>query len=109
MTARCGRCGTSFVVDAPGRYPCPSCGVTNEVRAAPGAPPPAGSQPGPGGPPQAAPLLQPPPPPPPDVPSVRQKCPECEFEFIVGAIPVAVCPMCDTEVETGSPAPEAQE
>ena len=69
MNARCGRCGTTFAVNAPGRYPCPGCGVTNEVRSAAGAtpggfPPGGESGPPPGMPPVGtAPPNSPPPPP----------------------------------------------
>lgn len=94
MTARCPRCGTTFAVNGPGRYTCPGCGVTNEVRGGPGDLPPAAPPPGAGMPP-------PPVPPPPDPPSQRQTCPECSFTFIVGQIAVATCPMCDAEVPTG--------
>ena len=98
MKARCGRCGTGFEVTMPGRYACPACGVTNEVRD--GAPPVqgAGMPPGaPGAGPQG-------PPPPPETPSRRAVCPdpECGFGFIVGEVTVAPCPMCGTEVDTGS-------
>jgi len=94
VNARCPRCQTVFSVGGPGRYTCPGCGVTNEVRDAPhdgGAPP---------GPPGG--IMTPPPPPPPDPPSSKMACPECEFEFIVGAIAVATCPMCNAEVQTGN-------
>ena len=101
MKARCGRCGTEFEVLRPGRYACPACGVTNEVRA--GAPPATGGslQAGPHGAGPQGPLA--PPPPPPEQPSRRAHCPdkECGFSFIVGEIAVAHCPMCGTEVKTG--------
>lgn len=101
MRARCGRCGTGFEVMRPGRYACPACGVTNEVRA--GAP--SGGGPAPhAGPPGAGtqgPMA--PQPPPPERPSRRARCPDkhCGFSFIVGEIAVAECPMCGTEVKTG--------
>ena len=102
MRARCGRCGTGFEVMQPGRYACPACGVTNEVRA--GGPPGAGAGPH-GGPPPGAGPQGPiaPPPTPPERPSRRARCPdkECGFSFIVGKIAVARCPMCGTEVKTG--------
>ena len=114
MNARCGRCGTDFAVNGPGRYPCPGCGVTNEVRAAPDAAgggfPPGGNV----GPPDSAPAGVPPPltaapppgmPPAPEVPSKRVTCPSCEFSFIVGTITTATCPMCSTEVSTDLAAP----
>ena len=90
MRARCGRCGTGFEVMAPGRYACPACGVTNEVRG------PAGGAPG--GAPRPQDMV--PPPPPPEVPSQRARCraAECGFSFIVGDVKVAPCPMCGTEV-----------
>lgn len=95
MIVRCGSCRTQFDVPGPGRFGCPVCGSVNMVRSASeaGAP-----QPMPGGmPPQA------PPTPPPAPPSPRISCPECEFSFIVGAISVANCPNCGSEVETGYP------
>ena len=93
MRARCGRCGTGFEVMAPGRYACPACGVTNEVRGA------GGGGPGPGPRPQD----MVPPAPPPEAPSRRTKCPdaECGFSFIVGDVSVAPCPMCGADVATG--------
>ena len=112
MNARCGRCGTTFAVNALGRYPCPGCGVTNEVRSAAGAtpggfPPGGESGPPPGMPPVGtappnSPPPPPPPPPPPEVPSNRMSCPKCAFSFIVGAVAVVTCPMCSTELETGA-------
>lgn len=102
MRARCGRCGTGFEVVRPGRYACPACGVTNEVRGgAPGQPGP-GPQPGSHGVGPQGPMA--PPPPPTEHPSRRTRCPdkECGFSFIVGEIAVARCPMCDTEVKTGT-------
>ena len=102
MRARCGRCGTGFEVMRPGRYACPACGVTNEVRG--GAPPPQGAGPAPG-PHGAGPQgpIAPPPAPPPERPSRRAVCPdeECGFSFIVGDIALASCPMCGAEVRTG--------
>lgn len=108
--ARCGRCGTSFTVDGPGRYPCPGCGVTNEVREG-AAPPPSGGFPGPAAspPPGASPpsgIVTPPPPPPPDTPSQRIACPDCDFVFIVGSIAVATCPNCGKEVDKDGAAPD---
>ncbi len=93
MRARCGRCGAGFEVPAPGRYVCPACGVTNEVRGAEG--PGAGADPL--GPTAAPPLA----PPPPEAPSRRAACPdpECGFSFIVGDVEVAPCPMCGLEVD----------
>ncbi|MXZ68209.1 MAG: hypothetical protein F4X18_07065 [Acidimicrobiia bacterium] len=77
---------------APGRYACPACGVTNEVRG-------GGGGPGPGPRPQD----MAPPAPPPEVPSRRARCPdaECGFSFIVGDVSVAPCPMCGAEVVIG--------
>ena len=101
MRARCGRCGAGFEVMRPGRYACPGCGVTNEVRAGP----PSGGGVGPhAGPPGAGPQApMAPPPPPPEQPSRRARCPykDCRFSFIVGEIAVARCPMCSSEVKTG--------
>ncbi len=93
MRARCGRCGTGFEVMAPGRYACPACGVTNEVRGPAGGPPGAG--------PRAQDMA--PPPPPPEAPSRRTRCraAQCGFSFIVGDVNVAPCPMCGTEVRVG--------
>ena len=105
MTARCGRCGTSFTVSGPGRYPCPGCGVTNEVRGAEPPPSSDGIPPGVGQPPPG--IMTPPPPPPPDTPSQRLACPDCAFSFIVGSIAVATCPNCGREVKTGSEPAEA--
>ena len=95
MRARCGRCGAGFEVPAPGRYVCPACGVTNEVRGAP--------DPGAGADPFGQAAGPPPPPPPPEAPSRRAVCPdpECRFSFIVGDVAVAPCPMCGLEVNIG--------
>lgn len=101
MKARCGRCGTEFEVVRPGRYACPACGVTNEVRG--GAPPNHGAG-MPPGPHEAGPQgpMSPPPAPPSEPPSRRVVCPdeECGFSFIVGAVAVVPCPMCGSEVNT---------
>lgn len=94
MIVRCGACRTQFDVPGAGRFACPACGSVNQVRSAPGAPPPAA-----GAPPFAAP--PPPPPPKPEPPSPKISCPECEFSFIVGKIEKATCPNCGAEVETG--------
>ncbi len=94
MRARCGRCGAGFEVVGPGRYACPACGVTNEVRGGAAPPGPAGMGP-----------MEPAPPPlPPERPSRRVVCPdpECRFSFIVGDVAAAPCPMCGTEVDIGS-------
>lgn len=93
MRARCGRCGTGFEVMAPGRYACPACGVTNEVRGPAGGPPGAGPRP----------QDMAPPPPPPEAPSRRARCrdAECGFSFIVGDVNMAPCPMCGAEVRVG--------
>lgn len=102
MRARCGRCGSGFEVMAPGRYACPACGTTNEVRGA--AAPPGGMGPA-GGPPLGP---EPPPPPPPERPSARVRCreDECGFSFIVGDVSQAPCPMCGKMVDVGPrPAP----
>ena len=45
--------------------------------------------------------ILPPPPPAPEPPSPRITCSECSFSFIVGAIAVAPCPNCGSEVATG--------
>lgn len=97
MRARCGRCGAGFEVMAPGRYACPACGVTNEVRGPAGGPPGAP----PGGPRRAQDMV--PPAPPPEAPSRRARCrvAECGFSFIVGDVHVAPCPMCGAEVAIG--------
>ena len=87
----------------PGRYACPACGTTNEVRGAAG---PAGGM-GPGGMPPAGP--EPPPPLPPERPSARVRCgdEECGFSFIVGEVSEAPCPMCGKTVAVDPrPAPE---
>ena len=101
MRARCGRCGTGFEVVRPGRYACPACGVTNEVRGGSPGQPGVGPQQGPQGTGPQGPMAAPPPPP--ERPSRRARCPdkECGFSFIVGEIAVAPCPMCGTEVRTG--------
>lgn len=97
MRARCGRCGAGFEVMMPGRYACPACGVTNEVRGPAGGPPGAP----PGGPPRAQDMA--PPAPPPEAPSRRARCRivECAFSFIVGDVKLAPCPMCGAEVFIG--------
>lgn len=104
MRVRCGACGTQFEVAGPGRFACPVCGSVNVVRNG-AAPPNSGqnvggypSAPGVGGPGEP-PSAPPPPPPPPMLPKIP--CPECGFEFIVGEIAVATCPMCSAEVPTG--------
>ena len=86
MGVRCGRCGTQFLVEGAGRYPCPSCGAVNEVR------------------PSAAPepsLTVPPPAPAPMEPSPKVTCGECSFSFIVGDVAVAPCPNCGADVAVG--------
>jgi DNA-directed RNA polymerase subunit RPC12/RpoP len=83
MIVRCGRCRTQFEVPGPGRFSCPACGSANQVG---GAPP----EPGIVAPPSPAPE--------PDRPSPRVSCPECGFEFIVGDIATAPCPMCGAAV-----------
>jgi Zn finger protein HypA/HybF involved in hydrogenase expression len=85
MTVKCGRCQTPFEVTGPGRYPCPACGTSNDVRA-------GAEEPDRGG------LLAPPPPPEPDAPSPRVVCPECGVSFIVGDVSEAPCPNCGTAV-----------
>ena len=87
MGVRCGRCGTEFNVDGPGRFPCPRCQAVNEVRPAPAAEPS---------------LAVPPPTPKPAKPSPRAICQECSFGFIVGDIDVASCPNCGADVKIGA-------
>lgn len=102
MIVRCGACRTQFEVAGAGRFACPSCGSVNVVRdqTATG-PASAGAYPtAPGVPPT-------PPAPQPDRPSPRINCPDCAFTFIVGDIPVATCPNCGNEVQTGRGAPPA--
>lgn len=102
MRARCGRCGSGFEVMGPGRYACPACGTTNEVRGAAG---PGGGMGPAGGPP----LGPEPPPPPPERPSARMRCDdeECGFSFIVGDVSEAPCPMCGRTVAVAPrPAPD---
>ena len=103
MRARCGRCATGFEVIRPGRYACPACGVTNEVRGGSPGQPGVGPQPGPPGAGPPGQMSSPAPPPPPERPSRRARCPDkgCGFSFIVGEIAMAPCPMCGTEVRTG--------
>ncbi len=101
MIVRCGACRTQFDVAGAGRFSCPACGSVNVVRnqAAAG---PAAASPYPEaqtGAPAA------PPPPQPDRPSPRISCPDCAFTFIVGDIPVATCPNCGIEVQTGRGTP----
>lgn len=106
MIVRCGSCRTQFEVAGAGRFSCPACGSVNVVRnqtatgpASAGAYPAAPGSPGvPGGTPS---------PPPPDRPSPRISCPECAFTFIVGEVPVATCPNCGSEVQTGKGVPIA--
>ncbi len=106
MRVRCGACRTQFEVAGPGRFACPVCGSVNVVRNGAGAPEGAPSTvggypaaPGVGVPGAPPPPTPPPPPPPPVLPKIT--CPECGFEFIVGEIAVATCPMCTAEVPTG--------
>lgn len=80
---RCGRCQTQFTVQGPGRYPCPRCGVVNEVRAAVDVP-------------RRAPI--------PESTSPRRICSGCGFSFIVGDIDIATCPNCGGEVPSGGDA-----
>lgn len=94
MMVRCGSCRNQFDVPGPGRFTCPICGSVNSVRAAAGAPGPAG--PAPAAPAPAAPIPRPP-----DQPSPRINCPECDFSFIVGAVAEAKCPNCGAVVTTG--------
>ncbi len=109
MRVRCGACRTEFEVPGAGRYACPACGSVNVVR--------NGNQPPPniGGYPTAPGALvegvgAPTPPPTPPEPSVtRIRCPECGFNFVVGEIAVATCPMCSAEVETGIEVDESEE
>jgi len=98
MIVRCGACRTQFDVAGAGRFSCPACGSVNVVRnqAGTAAPPAAGPYPTAQGVAPAA-----PPPPQPDRPSPRISCPDCAFTFIVGDIPVATCPNCGNEVQTG--------
>ncbi|MFQ5516270.1 MAG: hypothetical protein ACE5E8_01735 [Acidimicrobiia bacterium] len=85
MRVNCGRCHTEFVVQGPGEYACPACGTTNRV----GATPAAGEGLYTGSAASSAPR---------DAVSPRMRCNQCEFEFIVGEIEVAVCPNCGSEV-----------
>lgn len=96
MIVRCGACRTQFEVAGAGRFSCPSCGSVNVVRDST-ATGPAAASPYPAAP--GAPTA--PPPPQPDRPSPRINCPDCAFTFIVGEIPVATCPNCGIEVQTG--------
>ena len=84
MIVRCGRCRTAFEVEGAGRYPCPTCGTANDVR--------AGDAPRDGG------LIAPPPPSEQAAPSPRVECSECGFSFIVGAVAEASCPNCRATV-----------
>ena len=119
MMVKCGACRTQFDVPGAGRFSCPNCGSVNMVRDAAGgagatsrapgsaqpppsyAPPPPGYAPPPPGYAQPPPGYAPPPPPAPEAPSPKLSCPECGFSFIVGAIEVATCPNCASEVDTG--------
>jgi len=102
MRVRCGACRTQFEVAGPGRYACPVCGSVNVVRNGAQAPSNVGGYP-------AAPgasgegIAQPgaPPPPPPEKKLPKVDCPECGFNFIVGEVETAICPMCGAEVKTG--------
>lgn len=105
MKVRCGACRTQFEVPGGGRFACPVCGSVNVVRNGPGAAeqPQApnrigGYEAAPG---VAGTAPSPPPPPAAPAPLPRIECPECGFEFVVGEIAVATCPMCSAEVETG--------
>jgi predicted RNA-binding Zn-ribbon protein involved in translation (DUF1610 family) len=105
MIVRCGACRTQFEVAGAGRFSCPSCGSVNVVRNQTATGPAAASPypTAPGTPPA-------PPPPQPDRPSPRISCPDCAFTFIVGDIPIATCPNCGHEVQTGwGGAPPVQE
>lgn len=107
MMVRCGACRTQFDVPGAGRFTCPVCGSVNMVREQPqqggsnmgGYPTAPGVAPQPGAQP---------PPPPANTPLPRIDCPECEFNFIVGEIAVAICPNCGAEVKTGRGTPEEE-
>ncbi len=75
---RCGRCQTQFAVQGPGRYPCPVCGVVNEVRPTVDVPTHAAAAP--------------------KEVSPRRTCENCGFSFIVGDIDIAPCPNCGAAV-----------
>ncbi len=98
MIVRCGACRTEFQVPGAGRFACPTCGATNEVRdggpLAGGGMPPAGGAGGLAG-------LGGVPPPEPEAPPAnvtRVACRQCSFEFYVGEIDVAACPNCGSQV-----------
>ncbi len=104
MIVRCGACRTEFQVPGAGRFACPTCGATNEVRGNETggmAPPPGPAGPPPGGPGLAG-VSPPPAPEPPPANVSRVGCPACSFEFFVGEIDVASCPNCGTEVTVGA-------
>ncbi len=103
MIVRCGACRTQFQVPGAGRFACPTCGATNEVRGdGPGAMPPGPAGMAPGGPGLAGVGAPPPPPEPPPANVTRVGCPACSFEFYVGEIDVAECPNCSAEVQVGA-------
>jgi Zn finger protein HypA/HybF involved in hydrogenase expression len=81
MIVRCGRCQVQFDVPGVGRFQCPACGTTNEIRGGPDT-------------------LERPPAPEPvaDAPSPRVECDFCGFSFIVGDVATAPCPMCGEAV-----------
>ncbi len=103
---RCGACRTEFDVPGPGRYACPTCNATNEVRAAGPptgggmAPPaPGGMAPGGlGGPGLAGAAGSPPAQESPPANVTKVTCDACSFAFFVGEIDMAVCPNCSAEV-----------
>ncbi len=103
MIVRCGACRTQFQVPGAGRFACPTCGATNEVRGdGGGGPPPAPSGLAPGGPGLGDIGAPPPAPEPPPANVSRTACPVCSFEFFVGEIDVAHCPNCGAEVAVGT-------
>ncbi|MFQ5947725.1 MAG: hypothetical protein ACE5KX_02545 [Acidimicrobiia bacterium] len=88
MRIRCGNCRVELDAPGEGRFVCPACGATNEVRRDQS-----------GSPSNQERLIRPheanteggPPPP-------RITCPECEFRFIVGKIDIVTCPNCNARV-----------
>lgn len=80
MKLRCGRCRATFEPAAGATtMPCPVCGTPNRVPGTAPTPPVASQAP--------------------PVPAhARADCPECGHRFVVGAVEVAVCPNCRTEV-----------
>lgn len=95
MRVRCGRCRSELDAPGPGTFVCPACGAQNQIKG--GADPQTSAERNPTG--GTGGLTVPPKPPKDDTPpKPRVTCGRCSFEFAVGDIELAICPMCESEV-----------